>query len=160
MTHRRYHPTITDLAGRGYSLIGTTVVLGKKRGRWRSLLMNRSTAAVMDYRFPSSVRSQVVTVAADLARLHALTTGITSWCVPSGELEVIEMHLPTVAEERVLLDMLLADIGDPTGLQHSAPIIAAAVAEVNAHRLVRDRRRSAGPVVDKMATRLAGGGRW
>jgi hypothetical protein len=157
---RHRHPTAADLVDGGSSLIGTRVVLGRPAGRWRLLLLNRSSAAVLDWRFPLCVRNDLIAVAAGLARLHALTTDISSWCVPSGQLEVIELWIPTVATDRLLLDVLLADIGDPTGLQWSRPRIDRAVSEVQAERLVRDRRRIARRVVDEMAADLAGGARW
>lgn len=162
MTPRPHHPTLDDIAGPEgtYSMIGSLVVLGRPVGRWQRFVINRSSARVIDWRFPPGARDEVAAVAAGLARLHALTTGISSWVVWSGELEVLDLWLPSVAVERLVLDLLLADIGDPTGVRSARRLIDEAVDEVNAPRLVKERRRIAGGVVDRLAVELASATRW
>jgi hypothetical protein len=160
-TCRPAHPTLADLAaGHSTSMIGTTVRADPRRGRWQRLAFDRSTALVADTRWPESVRTDVGNLAAGLARLHGMSTGLGSWFVPSGDVDWLDLPVPAEAADVFLLALLLADVGDPTHLRRLGRLVADTVTAVDQHRLARDRRRAAGPAVDAMTATIAGGLPW
>lgn len=149
------HPTVAELAaGRRRTVAGSSVWLRPSSKRWLRLELDRSTALVVNRQWPESTSASVSRLARDLARLHGLSTGLSSWFAPEAS-DHLTLQLPVSAADLILLPVLVAELGDGLLVDRMADQVAAVVADVNALRLVEHMRKAARLAVDGLGERLA-----